>query len=330
MRAWTPASRAAHATAWPGLPALAATTPAARSSGVSVAILLTAPRTLNAPVRWRFSALSHTSRPASRDSVSEPYTGVTRAIDARRRRASSMSVSVGAVCVANSKDLVDDLADRGERVEFAALHLVEQPAQLGIVRDCILEVSLRARRRDGEDLGGEILAAPLLQAVPFLEERPVLEDLLPERLDVLAAQRLGEDDRRLPRPASIERQDRPHLVQHRLRSGVIALVDRDHVGDLHDPGLERLHRVARTRHQHEQDRVGDADHLHLALAGADCLEEEDVLARGVEDEHGLERRLGEAAEVASRPHRADEDAGIEEVVAEPDPVAEEGALRERT
>jgi len=68
----TPASRAAHATAWPWLPALAATTPARLSASESVAILLTAPRILNEPVRCRFSAFSATSRPMSLDSVSEP------------------------------------------------------------------------------------------------------------------------------------------------------------------------------------------------------------------------------------------------------------------
>ena len=72
IRARAPASRAAQATACPWLPALAATTPAAISSGVNVEIRLYAPRTLNDPVRWRFSALSCTSRPASCDSVSEP------------------------------------------------------------------------------------------------------------------------------------------------------------------------------------------------------------------------------------------------------------------
>jgi hypothetical protein len=66
-----PASRAAQATAWPWLPALAATTPAARSASVSVPIVLTAPRTLNEPVRWRFSALSSTRRPVRRENVSE-------------------------------------------------------------------------------------------------------------------------------------------------------------------------------------------------------------------------------------------------------------------
>ena len=46
-----PASRAAQATAWPWLPALAATTPARRSPAESVAIVLYAPRILNEPVR---------------------------------------------------------------------------------------------------------------------------------------------------------------------------------------------------------------------------------------------------------------------------------------
>ena len=51
IRAWTPAWRAAHATAWPWLPALAAITPASRSASERNASRFTAPRTLNAPVR---------------------------------------------------------------------------------------------------------------------------------------------------------------------------------------------------------------------------------------------------------------------------------------
>ena len=79
-----------------------------------------------------------------------------------------------------------------------------------------------------------------------------------------------------------EREDRAHLVQHRLRRRVIHLVDRDHVGDLHDPGLQRLHRVARAGHEHEQDGVRDPRHLDLALPRADRLDEDDVLAGRVE------------------------------------------------
>src|SRR5690349_23772022 len=122
MRAVAPTSRAAHATAWPWFPALAATTPAARSSAVSVEIRLYAPRILNEPVRWRFSALSCTSRPASCESVSEAYTGVTRATPSRRARAASMSGSVGAVSIAaNAEHLLQDLSDCAQRIELPPL-----------------------------------------------------------------------------------------------------------------------------------------------------------------------------------------------------------------
>jgi hypothetical protein len=53
------------------LPALAATTPAARSASESIAMQLPAPRILKDPVRWRFSALSQTSRPVIRSKDSE-------------------------------------------------------------------------------------------------------------------------------------------------------------------------------------------------------------------------------------------------------------------
>ena len=66
-----PASRAAHATACPWFPAVAATTPAARSASVSELIVLTAPRALKEPVRCRFSAFSSTRRPTMRENVSE-------------------------------------------------------------------------------------------------------------------------------------------------------------------------------------------------------------------------------------------------------------------
>jgi hypothetical protein len=225
------------------------------------------------------------------------------------------------------EDLLHDRADRRQRIELARLHRVEQPPQLRIVGHRALQVRRRPRRRDGEHLAGQILPPPLLQAAVVLQERAVRLEPLPELLDPLAPERLREHDRHVPFPVA-ELQDRADVVEHRLRGRVVALVDRDHVRDLHDPGLQRLHRVARAGHQHEQDGVRDADHLDLALTGADRLEEEEILAARVEHEHRLQRRLREAAEVASRPHRADEHLGVEEVVGEPDPVAEQGSVRE--
>src|SRR5579862_1258938 len=278
----TPRSRAAAATAWPWLPALAATTPAARSSADIVASLLTAPRILNEPVRWRFSAFRTTGRPTRALRLSEPYTGVTRACAPIRSRAAWMSESVGVVLVAKVEYLPKDRTHGGERVELSALDRVEEAAQLGIGGDDVLEMPPGAGRRDREYLRGEMLRPALLQQPRRLEMGAMRRDFLPEGFDPLAAERLGENHGRLPGRMRAELQHLPHLVPHRLRERVVALVDDDHVRDLHDPGLQRLDRVARARHQDEHDRVRDRDDADLALAGADRLEQDEILAGGVE------------------------------------------------
>jgi hypothetical protein len=110
---------------------------------------------------------------------------------------------------------------------------------------------------------------------------------------------------------------------------VIHLVDRDHVRDLHDPGLQRLHESPEPGIS-TSTTVSAMPITSTSLWPAPTVSRKSrVLARRVEHEQRLERRLRQAAEVAARAHRADEDAGIEEVVAEPDPVAEQRALRER-
>src|SRR3954451_22985049 len=195
MRARAPISRAAHATACPWFPALAATT----SSASSVEMRLYAPRILNEPVRWRFSAFSFTSRPTSRESVSEAYTGVTRATPSSRARAASISGRPGAVLVvANTEHLLQNLTHRAQRIELSALHLVEQPSQLLIVGYSMLQMGLRARRRDGEYFAGEVLGAPALQLAGLRQEGTVRFDLVPELRDAIPPSRLGEYDRRPP------------------------------------------------------------------------------------------------------------------------------------
>jgi hypothetical protein len=109
---------------------------------------------------------------------------------------------------------------------------------------------------------------------------------------------------------------------------VVGLVDDDDVRDLHDAGLERLYRVARSRHQRQDDGVGVVDDVDFRLADTDGLEQHDVLAGRVHEQRRLERRLGQAAERPAARHRADEDAGVEEVVGQPDAVAEQRAVRE--
>ena len=225
--------------------------------------------------------------------------------------------------------LLKDLTHRRERVEFPLLHRTEEAPQLGVVLHRLLDATPRAGGGDLEDLAREVAPAALLELAFRLEPAAVLGDLLPERVEALAAHRLGEDDRGPPPFARPERQHLPHLVQHRLRQRMIHLVDGDHVGDLHDPGLQRRDRVAGPRHQREHDRVRDREHADLALPGPHRLQEDDVLVRGVEDEQRLQGRLRQAAEVAAGAHRADEDLRVEEVLGQPDPVAEQRALGER-
>src|SRR5262249_20367848 len=153
--AGTPSSRAAYATAWPWLPALAAITPAARSASDRDARMLTAPRILNEPVRCRFSAFSRTRRPVRTVSASEPKTAVRRARSPMRSRAARMSASVRVVVVAigQVEHRPEDVMHGGERVELAVLDAVEQLPQGGIARDDVFQVPTRSRRRDGEHLG---------------------------------------------------------------------------------------------------------------------------------------------------------------------------------
>src|ERR1700746_3536792 len=104
-----------------------------------------------------------------------------------------MSGSSGTIDV---EDLVEDLTDSAERVELTALHLVQQPAQLRIVRDRALQMPLRASGRDREYLAREVAPPPLVEAPGVDEEGAVLADLLPQLRHAFVSHRLGEHDRR--------------------------------------------------------------------------------------------------------------------------------------
>src|SRR5438128_758357 len=94
MVAWIPRRWAWKATAWAWLPALAATTPRLRSSGASRENLLAAPRSLNEPVRCRFSSLKWIRAPQSSLNGSESGHGVTPTRPRMRSRAASTSCRV--------------------------------------------------------------------------------------------------------------------------------------------------------------------------------------------------------------------------------------------
>src|SRR5690242_7226023 len=123
-----------------------------------------------------------------------------------------MSANPGAVM--DVEHLLEYLPHSRERVELACLHLGKETPQLGIVGHSALEMLAGAARRDREHLAREIRATPRLELPTLREERAVLLDLLPERGHVLAADRLGENDRRVPVLAVAELEDRTHLVEH--------------------------------------------------------------------------------------------------------------------
>src|ERR1700712_4175695 len=105
-----PSIAAARATPCAWLPALAATTPLARSSSVSRAILVYAPRILNDPGRCRFSHLRYAGPPTSRLSGRDDSIGVYRTTPRSNSAAASISSTLirsdTAAVVATSADSV--------------------------------------------------------------------------------------------------------------------------------------------------------------------------------------------------------------------------------
>src|SRR6185436_18123355 len=118
------------------------------------------------------------------------------------------------------------------------------------------------------------------------------------------------------------REHRVQLRQEPVHAFAIGLVHHEDVRDLHDPRLEGLHFVAEAGHEHDQAHVHGPDDLDLALAYADRLHEHDVLPGGVEHGDGVGGGGGQAAQVAARRHRADEDAVVHGMGLHTDAVAQ--------
>ena len=106
----------------------------------------------------------------------------------------------------------------------------------------------------------------------------------------------------------------------------VGLRDHEHVGDLHDPGLEELQHVARSGLDDDGDRVGHLGDLGLALADADRLDDDDVEG-GRERLRGGARGRCQAAEPAGGGRRADEQAGVVGGDGQPRAVAEQRSAR---
>ena len=86
----------------------------------------------------------------------------------------------------------------------------------------------------------------------------------------------------------------------------VGLVDRDHVGELDDAFLERLQFVAGARHRQHEKEIGHVGDRDFRLADADGLDQHDVVARSLAEQHGLARLRRDAAERARRRRGTDE------------------------
>src|SRR5437867_3517852 len=99
-------------------------------------------------------------------------------------------------------------------------------------------------------------------------------------------------------------------------------------GDLEHAGFDRLDVVTEPGDRDEADRVGDAHHLDLLLPHSDRLDEHDAVPERVEDVDDARGRARETAGVTTARHAADEQALVEETLAHPNAVAEDGPAAE--
>ena len=112
--AGTPSSRAAQATPWAMLPALAVTTPLAVAAGGACRIALTAPRILNEPIGCRFSSLSQISAGPSTGRRRSGVRIAAPAIVSRARSISAKGIRTRPRCRALLAGLPDDQLGGGE------------------------------------------------------------------------------------------------------------------------------------------------------------------------------------------------------------------------
>ena len=119
--------------------------------------------------------------------------------------------------------------------------------------------------------------------------------------DVVDAPRLGgRGQHHRGRPGELGQTDAaPQLAGEAIGAGAIGLVDHEQIGDLEQPGLHRLDRVARLRRQNDEDGVGDLHHTELGLPDADGLDDDAIEADEIEQIDDLGRRRREAPEVTA-------------------------------
>ena len=85
-----------------------------------------------------------------------------------------------------------------------------------------------------------------------------------------------------------------------FHAGAIRFVDDEHIRDFQDPGLDRLDLITETGCFHNDGGMRQPRHIHFALSRADRFDDDDLVARGIEDLHEGSSLLGDAAQRTAR------------------------------
>ena len=117
---------------------------------------------------------------------------------------------------------------------------------------------------------------------------------------------------------------------HAVSAFAVTLIDDKDVGNLHDPGFDGLHVIAHARHKDDDRDVCQPHDVHLILAHAYSLNQDDVFATGVKRGGYVVCSAGQAAEESACGHAADVNAGISMVGLHANAVTQNGAAGIRT
>lgn len=156
------------------------------------------------------------------------------------------------------------------------------------------------------------------------------EHFAPELVDTDVLERAHREHGRLPQ--CVVRVDQPQstaqFTGRDARLGLVlavGLVDADDVGEFEDTLLDALQLVTGAGEGEEGERVDHVGDRHLRLPDADRLDEDHVVAGGLEEHHRLAGRLRDAAERARRRGRPNEGVRFHRQVLHPGLVAEDRA-----
>ena len=103
---------------------------------------------------------------------------------------------------------------------------------------------------------------------------------------------------------------------------MIALVDHEYVGDLHNARFDALHIIAHAGHENYDSDVGNTDNVNLVLTDTDSFDHYNVAAGRIEHHRYSGGRARQATKRAACGHAANVNAGIRKMLLHANAVAQ--------